>query len=113
MTLNLVSNEIMAKQDDFVRTQVRMSPSTHKMISRIKESKNCSMNEAILDMIHTGYLTIEERENENECSRSLAYSHITGNLHYLDIKQLNIVADVVIGLLKDKPLIEHAPEFIP
>lgn len=56
----------MAKQDDYVRTQVRLDKSTYDILKEYCESNNTSMNYAINHILYSYLQDVRFKENTPE-----------------------------------------------
>ncbi|GEM_PF-4774777 len=90
----------MSKQDDFIRTQIRLEKHTYALLKEYCEANNVSMNEAMNSLI---WSSLMNELNDNQFTQKEKLVEMaTNNLKDFTLKEVRDVCSIIgyIGQLK-------------
>lgn len=87
----------MAKQDNYVRTQIRINSGLYEWIKEFTEKNNVSLNEAMNSLIHDALYEKTFSEETNKNKESLI-EIINARLEHLNVRELQSICDLVVRI---------------
>lgn len=99
-TTHSVKDFIMSKQEDFVRTQIRLEKHTHSLLKEFCEANKVSMNEAMNSLIFSSLMN--ELVEDNFTKRENLINMATNNLNDFTLQEVRDVCAIIgyIGHLR-------------